>query len=197
MNDTIPDEELEPAYFNRLKVLVEVCEACTAGGLAYMTVLLGHELARFLYPIEPYAGFRHEQPALHLIAHLDRLIALGRAALAGVTGYPPAPAVPLVPACGTVEAATSALYTSLWRGFDRAALVEESRRLIERRIPPEVIAKHIVGRSVLDMGCGSGRYTLALALLGARRVTAVDYFDFVTFRSPRKRDIHEVSHPSL
>jgi SAM-dependent methyltransferase len=37
-----------------------------------------------------------------------------------------------------------------------------------------MIDAQIVGRTVLDLGCGSARYSIALALLGAASVTAVD-----------------------
>ncbi len=35
----------------------------------------------------------------------------------------------------------------------------------------------IVGRSVLDIGCGPGHYSVALARAGARRVTGLDFAD--------------------
>lgn len=38
----------------------------------------------------------------------------------------------------------------------------------------------IQGRTVIDIGCGSGRYSVALALMGARRVCGVDFSPAMT-----------------
>jgi ubiquinone/menaquinone biosynthesis C-methylase UbiE len=169
----------EAAYYDDLGRFVELCGSLTAAGQPYLTVLLCHELYRFLYPAEPHAGFVHSDPVPYLSAHIRRLIALGSAARESVHGYP-------IPHAGgpphsenepvpPVERETSDLYSELWLGYDAHVLTEESQRLLARRITPDVVDEHIVGRTVLDLGCGSGRYAVALALLGAESVTAVDY----------------------
>jgi cyclopropane fatty-acyl-phospholipid synthase-like methyltransferase len=52
----------------------------------------------------------------------------------------------------------------VWRGVVRRRLV-----LTLERLEP------LAGRTVLDVGCGSGRYCIAYALRGARRVVGVDF----------------------
>jgi hypothetical protein len=180
MSDSLTD--LEAAYYADLERFVELCHSLTAAGQRYMTVLLCHELYRFLYPSDPYAGFTHRDPVPFLTAHLSRLIALGTAARDGVHGYPePANRQEASEAEGRtvvgspVEKETSDLYSDLWLGYDARILTQESRQLLERRLPVKVIDEEIVGRTVLDLGCGSGRYAVALAGLGAASVTAVDF----------------------
>jgi ubiquinone/menaquinone biosynthesis C-methylase UbiE len=185
MSDSPAD--LEAAYYDELKRFVDLCRSLTASGQAYLTVVLCHELYRFLYPHDPYAGFTHTDPVPYLVAHLRRLIALGTAAREGVHGYPDAAASNEVSGKGekassaenarekAVEKETSDLYSDLWLGYDARVLTQESRQLLERRLPAAVIDAEIVGRTVLDLGCGSGRYAVALAALGAAAVTAVDF----------------------
>jgi ubiquinone/menaquinone biosynthesis C-methylase UbiE len=177
MNDVPSDPEA--AYYDDLDRFVELCSSLTVAGQPYFTVLLCHELYRFLYPAEPYAGFTHRDPVPYLAAHIRRLISFGSAARESVHGYPNLFAgktlrrenEPRLP----VEKETSDLYSDLWLGYDAHVLTEESRQLLARRIPPHVIDEQIVGRTVLDLGCGSGRYAVALASLGAASVTAVDF----------------------
>ena len=114
----------EAAYYDQLDRFVELCGSLTAAGQPYLTVLLCHELYRFLYPADPYAGFTHRDPVPYLAAHIHRLIALGSAARESVHGYP-------IPAAGggprrenesqpAVEKETSDLYSDLWLGYDCA-----------------------------------------------------------------------------
>jgi ubiquinone/menaquinone biosynthesis C-methylase UbiE len=177
MTEASPDPEA--AYYDDLQRFVDLCGSLTAAGQPYLTVVLCHELYRFLYPSEPYAGFVHRDPVPYLAAHIRRLIALGTAARDNVHGYASLLANQEQrrdpESLPTVEKTTSDLYSELWLGYDAHVLTEESRQLLARRIPTEVIDEQIVGRTVLDLGCGSGRYAVALAALGAASVTAVDF----------------------
>ena len=165
-------------YYEELDRFVRLCAELTASGKPYVTVLLCHELYRFLYPTEPYLGFRHTDPVPFLLGHIRSLIEFGSAARQAVRGYPDPTASDKSPPADSqvaVEKQTSDLYSDLWLGYDARVLTEESRQLLTRRIPEQVIDQEIVGRSVLDLGCGSGRYAVALAGLGAGSVTAVDF----------------------
>jgi ubiquinone/menaquinone biosynthesis C-methylase UbiE len=176
MNDEFA--ALEAAYYKELGRFVELCAELTATGKPYLTVLLCHELYRFLYPSEPYLGFTHDDPVRYLVSHIRRLIEFGSLARQGIHGYPgaiPGNASAAIASKAVIEKQTSDLYSDLWLGYDARVLTEESRQLLTRRIPERVIDEEIAGRSVLDLGCGSGRYAVALAALGANPVTAVDY----------------------
>ena len=75
------------------------------------------------------------------------------------------------------EQKTRAAFDFEHRQFERAQYLRIDHRLIENwlldvQLPP----RYFLGRTVLDVGCGSGRWTYALAMLGAR-VIAVDFTD--------------------
>lgn len=161
-------------YYQRLDEFVDFCTACVERGQAYVAVMLCHELFRFLYPVEPFARFEQTDPVGFSVEHIRSLIATGRAMGESLSPYGSGRLPVMEEESGPLEKATSDLYAELWTGFGRDELVQESRSLLEHRLPPELIHTHIENKRVLDMGCGSGRYAIALAVLGAARVDAVD-----------------------
>lgn len=164
------------SYRDRLEDFVRECERLVDGGMPYLAVTLCHELVRYLYPHEPVLRFTHDDPLPFINNHISSLIDLARRCAETVRPYPPAPADGSSPReAGSVPTRTSTLYSSLWQSFDRQTLEREALELLTNRIPREVIESRVRGMNVLDMGCGSGRYTLALSAAGAARVTGVDY----------------------
>jgi len=163
------------AYYLLLDEFVAECHALVDSGQAYGAVLLCHELYRFLYPVEPFAGFEHDAPIEFCTDHIRRLVASSRVLREGISPYQPRPSRSgRIDGCRSLEVATSDLYSDLWRGFRDEELTCESVALLEGRLPRRVLAEFVVGKRVLDMGCGSGRYAVALAKLGAARVDAID-----------------------
>lgn len=74
----------------------------------------------------------------------------------------------------TVEQATGTLFGDLWRRYDDR-LFDESLRLFEMRFRANGFdLEWFRGKDCLDAGCGGGRYTLALARLGARVAVGCD-----------------------
>jgi len=168
-----PETELAH-YEERLERLVARCERLVAGGLPYVAVVICHELVRYLYPHEPVLGFTHDDPVPYIFDLLDRLDAHADTALRGVAGYKAVEKRPLQGSEESLETRTSSLYTDLWKPFEGDTMQRESLELLRNRLPEEVIESRVRGKKVLDVGCGSGRYTLALAAVGAK-VTGVDY----------------------
>lgn len=169
---------LERRYYERLEHFTDLCIGLARAGAPYFAVVLCHELFRFHYPTEPYAGVTNDRdPVGDAVARIDRLIALGEQFAGAVTPYA---FEPLAAVGGMrweeerLERTTSNLYSELWKAFDRQTLTGEAVALVRARIPQPVVDAYIAGRNVLDMGCGSGRYTLALAALGAAHATGID-----------------------
>lgn len=72
------------------------------------------------------------------------------------------------------EAATGTLYGGLWNQYDddlfRASVGMFEKRWLANHEP----ADYFRGKRCLDAGCGGGRYTVAMALMGASSVVGVD-----------------------
>jgi ubiquinone/menaquinone biosynthesis C-methylase UbiE len=70
---------------------------------------------------------------------------------------------------------TQTVYGNLWDNLDNTYLINESKYVLENIFEKNDISiNEIKGKTVLDMGCGSGRFTIGFAQLGAKMVTGVD-----------------------
>ena len=70
---------------------------------------------------------------------------------------------------------TQNVYGSLWKELDEKYLIDETKNELSNIFEKNGrTLNELKGKTVLDMGCGSGRFTLALASLGASHVTGVD-----------------------
>ena len=163
-------------YYKRLDEFVELCMKCVDEGMPYIAVILCHELYRHTYPVDPYADVSCSDPVEFITYHIEKLIKLGRDIPSCIYPYQlDLSKYDSESAAGReLEVSTSKLYTSLWKDFDADTLTEESVRLLKNRLPEQVIEEHVVGKSVLDMGCGSGRYSVALSKVGATDVAGID-----------------------
>ena len=163
-------------YYSFLDEFVQECGQLVKEGLPYLAVISCHELYRFLYPVDPYTNVTNDNPVEFAASHIKSLLEMVRTVSRVVVPY----GIDLSAFdCRTLgakslERETSELYSGLWKSLDTQTLSEESRELLKRRLPKRIIASHVAGKEVLDMGCGSGRHSIALAMAGAQRVTAVD-----------------------
>ncbi len=74
------------------------------------------------------------------------------------------------------KTATGELYSSLFTRFDQHHYFGEATELLRQRIDRNGIGfDWMRGKKGLDAGCGGGRYTVALAKLGAAKMTGIDY----------------------
>lgn len=173
-------------YFKLLEDFSDLNKGLISRGFAYLTVILCHELYRFLYPFEPYLNIANNQPIEFTKNHIKELIGLAKNFTEKVYPYK----INLKEFDShnidqSLAKSTSNLYSELWKDFDINTLTEESLLLLRWRLPQDLIAESILGKNVLDMGCGSGRYSIALAGAGAQRVLGVD-FQAKAFHNARK-----------
>lgn len=163
-------------YEKLLEQFTLLCEDHVRRGFPYLAIMLCHELYRYLYPVEPYANFVNRDPVTFSLNHISQLIILGETFNKTTTPYNNVlTSFDLsLQHNEALEKETSNLYSELWKDFDDSTLTEESYTLLTKRLPAELIEKSVVGRTILDMGCGSGRYTLALAKAGAAKVVGID-----------------------
>jgi ubiquinone/menaquinone biosynthesis C-methylase UbiE len=74
-----------------------------------------------------------------------------------------------------IEEQTSLLYGSLFEKFDDRHYYDEAMKNIRERFKRNNFDFSFVhGKSLLDAGCGNGRYTIALKLLGYGKVVGLD-----------------------
>ena len=167
---------LKEEYDSYLEQFMELSEELVDSGMPYMAVILNHELFRYLYPFEPYADFQNNNPVNFIIGHIQKLIDTGRMTLQGITPYEfNLSETSFTTNSENIEQETSSLYEKLWEGLNEQELKDESLKLLRGRLSERVIKNDISGKEVLDMGCGSGRYSLALSSAGAKKVIGADY----------------------
>ena len=73
-----------------------------------------------------------------------------------------------------LEELIPALYSSLWVGYDDAQWEQSIELFGERLARNGFDLSWFQGKDCLDAGCGGGRYTVAMARLGARQAVGVD-----------------------
>ena len=139
-----------------------------------VVVLAMHEFARNLYPSDPYIPFPaglHRLDAIDgLLDHLTAFVTAG--ACLGSYGEPAREN-----RREDVRDETGVVYGKLWNRYP-GDMVAEAARIIEERFSRNDIGLDLIrGKTVLDAGCGSGRYACALARLGAAKVIALDFGD--------------------
>jgi len=169
-------------YYNELKIFKNIADELIQNGGAYFVVIANHELYRFLYPYEPYLDFHNKNPVDFITKKIISLNNFLKVCLDTVEFYDLnlhrlKDDRSMISNSDSLEKNTSNLYTSLWNQFDKETILVESKKLLEKRISKEIIEDHIKDKVVLDMGCGSGRYSIALSLLGASKVFAIDLFE--------------------
>src|SRR3989338_9808029 len=69
------------------------------------------------------------------------------------------------------------LYDDVWNNFDQAMVEEAFQLLLSRILRNNLPVDLFKDKVVLDMGCGSGRYSIAIKKLGAKKVIGIDYGD--------------------
>jgi ubiquinone/menaquinone biosynthesis C-methylase UbiE len=161
-------------YFSTLEKFVDKCIEMAQNGQPYLVILACHELYRFLYPVEPYADFEHTEPVSMVTGLVKGLLEFLEQGSRVVVPYSFSPVSVSVELNEPLESRAAMLYSQLWEGFDENAMIQESKDLLLRRLPEDIIAECVKDASILDMGCGSGRYSIALYHMGAAKVTGVD-----------------------
>lgn len=75
-----------------------------------------------------------------------------------------------------VKLHTGQHYGNLFKAFDHRSYFNESLSLLKTRLERnEIDFNQIDSKEVLDQGCGGGRYSVAWKLLGAKKVTGLDF----------------------
>ena len=140
----------------------------------YLVVVLMHDVTRNLYPNDPHLPFKDN---LHsLIRSKEAVLRATEIArsFAKISSYEAELSKPYFE---DIKDETGDLYGKVWQD-DPAFMVENAVDLIKTRFSRNRISLEMIqNKRILDMGCGSGRYSCALSILGAGEVVGVDYGD--------------------
>jgi ubiquinone/menaquinone biosynthesis C-methylase UbiE len=152
----------------------------------WLVVVLMHEYFRNLYPSDPYLPFPAQVSSVCRVSSvLDAGIRIFETA-SPLGSYFTSQSQPgcmenLVAALAEAgrkragEAATQQVYGKLWDAFEVDVYTKEALHILRERLETgNFRLSSLEGKKVLDMGCGSGRYTIALAMCGPARVYAID-----------------------
>ncbi|MGH9691512.1 MAG: class I SAM-dependent methyltransferase [Candidatus Acidiferrales bacterium] len=74
----------------------------------------------------------------------------------------------------SVEQRTGQLYGGLWSQYDDDLFVKSLQLFKDRWLANGEAPDFFAGKRCLDVGCGGGRYSFAMALMGAQSVVGVD-----------------------
>jgi ubiquinone/menaquinone biosynthesis C-methylase UbiE len=149
----------------------------------WAVVICMHEYFRNLYPSDPYLPFDPSVPPIQRVRRvLDGCARLLKNAGSFGSYFARGHTDPASVASGrrdtpgrADEGPTQQVYGAMWDTFDFETCTEGARNvLIDRFRYSDFELTSLAGKDVLDQGCGSGRYTMALAAAGARRVIGID-----------------------
>ena len=141
----------------------------------HIVVILMHEYFRSMYPCDPYIKEKYSDELVanieccleNNIAILERFKKVG--SYHGREQHVPEEAT----VCGVPEMCD--LFGELWQDRYNQKQLDSYEILNDLFKHNEIDLKsHVEGKNVIDMGCGSGRFSIALAKMGARTVTAID-----------------------
>ena len=176
----------EPSLLEPAGALHEALEAFLerAANMAdshpWLVVIAMHEYLRCLYPADPHLPFAQpDEPCERVRRVLDschRFLETGEHIASYFEhGAEVTQSVPSSRSPRCAEAPTQQVYGRLWDQFERDHYLTESVDLLKARLDPSGRNEPMFAdRIVLDVGCGSGRFTMAMAMMGARLAHGVD-----------------------
>jgi ubiquinone/menaquinone biosynthesis C-methylase UbiE len=148
-------------------------------GFPWAVVLSFHEVYRHLYPtdayIKNYSVSDQEKPQ-YLLNLLENQLTLYSAIENSVLPYDNILSnVSSNEENNSKEKHTHMLYGDLWEKLTLEDVTVEPGNLLKKRInSPGFSFLSLKDKNVLDLGCGSGRYTIALSAFGCKRITGYD-----------------------
>ena len=135
----------------------------------YIVILILHELYRNLYNEDKYIPFKVKNP----VQRFDKLIVdlINFANSSNKIGFYKTLKFENITK-NEIKSRTGKVYGPLWKDFQKKDNLE-AIGLLKKRISRNIFKN----KKVLDDGCGGGRYSNAIATMGAKEVIGIDYGD--------------------
>ena len=135
-----------------------------------------HEYFRNLYPDDPYIAFdesvrgtdRVYETTYNLLNLLEQMELFKSYPMQWDSRQ----------AADDVQTMTGKVYGKLWKKFTLEQLTESACNIVKERFEKNAFDyATLKGKKTIDVGCGSGRFSIALRMLGCEPVVGVDYGD--------------------
>lgn len=150
----------------------------------WLVAIAMHEYFRCLYPADPYIPFdENVSSSQRITGVLDSCIAMLESA-SSLGSYFTQQIITIDHVASErstpsgrrpEEDETQQVYGRLWDDFDKDNYFEESVELLDARLKNSGVSRpDFKDKVVLDLGCGSGRFTMAMAMAGAKQAHGVD-----------------------
>ncbi len=139
------------------------------GDRGYWPLKLFTGVNLFLWHLDAFAG--GDDPVPLFVDAFDAATALllsaGASGISG--GHFPADA-------GRIETFVSGMFSDVWVGMSDEVYFDESHGFVRDRMERNGVDAEALfrGKTVLDAGCGSGKFSAAIARLGAEKVIGID-----------------------
>jgi len=182
-------------------IFFQKCDKLT-GAKPWLVCIAMHEYIRNLYPGDPYIkfprGICHTERLYNVTADLIEWLSCAKR----IGNY--AMAFQRLREIGEVKTKTGIVYGNLWSKFSYEELTKNATNIIRERLTSSGFdVSCLKGKHAIDIGCGSGRFTMALRRLGCDSVVGVDYGDQglrvarMVLRKLKMRNVRFIKHNVL
>jgi ubiquinone/menaquinone biosynthesis C-methylase UbiE len=159
--------KISDTFFNKCRSIIKrhpwiVCSAM-------------HEYYRNLYPVDTYIEFDNKLPHTERLYDITRnlIIFLDSSKVLGYYNHKK----DNLDLIKETKALTGDIYGKIWGEYKLSELIDDTEtKIISRLKNDKIDVKKLLNNSkCIDVGCGSGRYSLALKNLGCKTVNGIDY----------------------
>tara|TARA_Y100000816_G_scaffold291604_1_gene283484 strand:- start:1904 stop:2923 length:1020 start_codon:yes stop_codon:yes gene_type:complete len=141
----------------------------------YFCVIILHEYFRNLFPYDPHIKFREKNPTKRILKLQIRLLDTLRNL--DVFGYYKIDFKNIITE-KDLKKKTGKVYGKFWKTFTQKENLSAKNFILERFKNFTPINKNFFqNKKIIDVGCGGGRFSNGLRMLGGKTVIGVDYSD--------------------
>lgn len=139
-----------------------------------IVVILMHEVMRSIYPSDPYIPFNNNESHLERLTNSVNNAKIVADAFAKIGSYKKS--IEPSELFEDIKDTTGSVYGTAWSNNDNDIIVKNAKAILDSRFKKNNISNDLIkGKKVLDLGCGSGRYSCALAMFEPNQIVAVDW----------------------